>query len=258
MVFTYKGEDVADTLLRFAKEYRVGHIVVGRSTQKSVWRRLRKNRNIVNNLIKNATGLTVIVLDTREEEPPVTRVLVEIPEETVPIAVEPESSALRPTPLLLSQLLSPRRIVIWDGPVQKQGVLQTLTEALVKDSGGGNLEALLSDIREREKQGSTFFNEGVAFPHVRVNGLHTPVIALGLTRQGVSDVSTDKPIEIVFLILSPAESPDIQVQILSLASHAAQNRYLLQSLRSAQSPQEAMRRIFDWEVPNGSNSSKTS
>jgi two-component system sensor histidine kinase KdpD len=28
MVFTYKGEDVADTILRFAKEYRVGHIVI--------------------------------------------------------------------------------------------------------------------------------------------------------------------------------------------------------------------------------------
>ena len=29
MVFTYKGEDIADTILRFAKEYRVGHIVIG-------------------------------------------------------------------------------------------------------------------------------------------------------------------------------------------------------------------------------------
>jgi two-component system, OmpR family, sensor histidine kinase KdpD len=137
-------------------------------------------------------------------------------------------------------------------------VLRTLTEALVKDSGVSNLEALLSNILEREEQGSTFFNEGVAFPHVRLNGLNTPVVALGLTRQGVSDVSTERPIEIVFLILSPAETPEIQVQILGLASHAAQNRHLLQSLRSAQSPQEAMRRICDWEVAHDSKSSKTS
>jgi len=228
--------------------------VVGRSTPRPVWKRFRKNRNIVNNLIKNSSGVTLIVLDTREEEPSVTRYPAEIPEETVPIATAPEPAALRPTQLILSQLLSPRRILIWDHPVQKELVLRTLTEALVKDSGVSNLEALLSNILEREEQGSTFFNEGVAFPHVRVNGLNTPVIALGLTRQGVSDVSTDKPIEIIFLILSPAESPDIQVQILSLASHAAQNRYFLQSLRSAQSPQEAMRRICDWEAPNGSKS----
>jgi two-component system sensor histidine kinase KdpD len=258
MVFTYKGEDIADTLLRFAKEYRVGHIVVGRSTPKPVWKRFRKNQNIVNNLIKNASGVTLIVLDTREEEPSVTKYPAEVPEETVPIATEPEPAAPRPTRLILSQLLSPRRILIWDYPVQKELVLRTLAEALVRDSGVGNLEALLSDILKREEQGSTFFNEGVAFPHVRVNGLNTPVIALGMTRQGVSNVSTDKPIEIVFLILSPAETPEIQVQILSLASHAAQNRHLFQSLRSAQSPQEAMRRICDWEVAHDSKSSKTS
>jgi mannitol/fructose-specific phosphotransferase system IIA component (Ntr-type) len=176
----------------------------------------------------------------------------------VPIATEPEPAALRPTRLILSQLLSSRRILIWDHPVQKESVLRTLTEALVKDSGVSDLEALLSDILKREEQGSTFFNEGVAFPHVRVNGLSSPVIALGMTRQGVSNVSTEKPIEIVFLMLSPAEPPEIQVQILSLASHAAQNRYLLQSLRSAQSPQEAMKRICDWEARHDSKSSKTS
>src|SRR5512139_205444 len=37
MVFTYKGEGIADTLLRFAREYRVGHIVLGRSRPKSFW-----------------------------------------------------------------------------------------------------------------------------------------------------------------------------------------------------------------------------
>jgi two-component system sensor histidine kinase KdpD len=258
MVFTYKGEDVADTLLRFAKEYRVGHIVIGKSTPKPMWKRFWKNQNIVNDLIKNASGVTVIVLDTHEEEPSATRYPIEKPKKRVPITTGPEPATFPPTRLELSQLLSAQRILIWDHPVLKEMVLRTLTEALAKDSGVGNLETLLSKILEREEQGSTFFNEGVAFPHVRVNGLNTPVIALGLTRQGVSDVSTDKPIEIVFLIISPAEAPEIQGQILGLASHAAQNRHLFQSLRSARSPQEAMRRICDWEAPNDPKKSKIS
>ncbi len=29
-VFPYKGEDVAETILHFAREYRVGHIVIGK------------------------------------------------------------------------------------------------------------------------------------------------------------------------------------------------------------------------------------
>jgi mannitol/fructose-specific phosphotransferase system IIA component (Ntr-type) len=98
----------------------------------------------------------------------------------------------------------------------------------------------------------------VAFPHARIDALLTPVVALGLTRQGVLDVSTEKPIEFVFLILSPAQSPDAQVQVLGLASRAAQNRHFLQGLRSAQTPQEAMRVICDWEVLNDSNPSEMS
>jgi two-component system sensor histidine kinase KdpD len=86
----------------------------------------------------------------------------------------------------------------------------------------------------------------------------TPVVAIGLTKLGVSDVSTEKPIDLVFLILSPAQTPDTQVQILGLASRAAQNRRLLQSLRSVQTPREAMKVILDWEAPNEFSPSKLS
>jgi len=112
---------------------------------------------------------------------------------------------------------------------------------------------LLNAILEREEQGSTFFNEGAAFPHVRVNGLTNSIVSLGLTRQGVSDEPTEKPVELVFLILSSGENPDEQIKILALASHAAQSRHLLQSLRSARTSEEAMKAIRDWEVPNDSN-----
>ena len=62
-------------------------------------------------------------------------------------------------------------------------------------------------------------------------------------------MATDKPIEIVFLILSPAEAPDTQVKLLGLASRAAQNRHLMQALRSVRSPEDALKIIKDWERP---------
>ena len=258
MVFTYKGEDIADTLLRFAKEYRVGHIVIGRPTPKPFWKRFGKNKNIVKNLIKNAKGVTLIVLDTREEEPLVTGPPLEVSEERAPTITPSQTAAQPPDRLMLSQLVASRRIVIWDQPVRKETVLRTLAEAIGKDDGIADPEALFESIMKREEQGSTFFNEGVAFPHVRSDGLVTSVVAIGLTKLGVSDVSTEKPIELVFLILSPARTPDTQVQILGLASRAAQNRHLLQSLRSVQTPQEAMKVIFDWEASNEFSPSKLS
>jgi mannitol/fructose-specific phosphotransferase system IIA component (Ntr-type) len=122
-------------------------------------------------------------------------------------------------------------------------------EAAVKSDRVGDPESLLKEVLKREEQGSTFFNEGVAFPHARIDGLTAPIVALGLTGKGVSDVLTEKPIEIVFLILSPAQTPDIQVKVLGLTSRAAQNRQLLQGLASAQTPDEVLSAIRDWETP---------
>jgi mannitol/fructose-specific phosphotransferase system IIA component (Ntr-type) len=101
---------------------------------------------------------------------------------------------------------------------------------------------------EREEQGSTFFNEGVAFPHARIEGLKRSCVAIGLTHGGLSDVATEKPIESVFLIFSPADIPDEQIQILGLVSKAALDRQLMDTLRSARTPGEVYQAIRAWEI----------
>ena len=65
-VFTYKGDDIADTILRFAREYRVGHIVLGRPGHTPFWKRLLGKTNIVERLIEEARGITLVILDTRK------------------------------------------------------------------------------------------------------------------------------------------------------------------------------------------------
>ena len=254
IVFTYKGEDVVRTLLQFAKEYRVGHIVIGSPTPRSLWERLRGKTGIVDRLIHEAKGVTVTVLDTSEEERLQVQATAE--RERTPTTISRFSGTA--DRLHLSQLLSSERIVIWNEPIRKEAVLRRLVETIGQRDGDRDPAKLLNAILEREEKGSTFFNEGAAFPHVRVNGLTNSVVSLGLTRQGVSDEPTEKSVELVFLILSPAENPNEQIKILALASHAAQNRHLLQSLRSAQTSEEAMRTIRDWEVSNDSNKSKIS
>lgn len=245
MVFTYKGEDVADTILRFAKEYRVGHIVIGKPSLKPFWKRFGKNKNIVDDLIKNAQGVTVAILDTSEEEPFVAISRTSVREVRQPIMATPPNTPR----LALGTLLSSKRIVIWDESVQKETVLRMLAGVVGTDDGIPHPETLFSDIMKREEQGSTFFNEGVAFPHVRVSDLASPIVALGITREGVSGVATEKPVELVFLIISPVEVPEVQVQVLGLVSRAAQNRHLFQSLKSAKKPEEALEAIRVWEMP---------
>jgi two-component system, OmpR family, sensor histidine kinase KdpD len=249
MVFTYKGEDVADTILRFAAEYRVGHIVVGKTGIKPFWKPLGRKMAVVDNLIKNANGITIIVLDACEERPVTGALQPEIADEEMTGQPTGGSGVPPAERQVLSQWLSPRRVVIWDTAIGRETVLRILASTIWREAGIRDPEGLFEAIMKREAQGSTFLNEGVAFPHVRIAGLAAPIIALGLTKGGVADVAAEKPIEIVFLILSPDQAPEMQVKLLGLASRAAQNRYLIQALRSVRTPDEAVRAIRDWEAP---------
>ena len=121
MVFTYKGEDIADTILRFGREYRVGTIVVGSPTPLPAWKRWMGERSTVDRLVHDARGMTVVVLDTREEAAALLRSTPERGESEAPPARAPEGTV---PPVLkqpvLSDLISPRGIVIWNQPVGRR------------------------------------------------------------------------------------------------------------------------------------------
>jgi two-component system sensor histidine kinase KdpD len=68
LVFPYKGEDIVETILHFAREYRVGHIVVGRPGPVPAWKRWVGGKTLVERLILKARGLTVVVVDPTTDE----------------------------------------------------------------------------------------------------------------------------------------------------------------------------------------------
>ena len=243
IVFTYKGEDIVDTILQFAKEYQVGHIVIGSPTPRSLWERFRGKTGIVGRLIHKARGVVITVLDTRAEG--LARVQPSMKEETAP-GPSPPISGIKGR-LGFSELLSSERIVIWNEPVTKDILLRRLVEKAGQRESVWDSTRFLNAILEREQQSSTFFNEGVAFPHARIDGLTKSIVGLGLMRKGISDEPTEKPIEIVFLILSPAKAPDEQIKILALASRAAQSPRLRQRLQSCRTSEEVMAAFRNWD-----------
>lgn len=244
MVFTYKGEDVADTLMRFAREYRVGHIVIGASSPLPWWQKLLGKKSVGEQLIRNARGITIVILDTGTGQLSLQKTAAEAGERAGAAEPPAVSSAQPPA---LSTYLSAQRIVIWKDPAFKEEVIRKLVDVLCRDCTELDRAALYHAVWQREQESSTFFNEGVAFPHARIEELDAPAVALGLTGQGVVDVATEKPILGVFLIISPAKKPDEQIQVLALASRAAQSRHLLQSLNAAADAGEVLTIIRDWE-----------
>ena len=197
IVFTFKGEDIVKTVLQFAREYRVGHIVIGTPAKYSLWKRLRGSQSIAEQLIHEARGISIVVLDTRQPELPEALPLEEqiIQEETAPHEIDKATNLQS-----LTRFMDPHSIVIWKEPVKKDDVLRSLVEAAWCNKDIDQRSKALEAVMEREEKGSTFFNEGVAFPHARIDGLEHSCLSIGITHGGIPDVTTDKPIELVFLI----------------------------------------------------------
>ncbi|MCX5891707.1 MAG: histidine kinase [Deltaproteobacteria bacterium] len=63
-VFPYKGEDIVETILRFAREYRVGHIVIGKPGPLPFFQRWLGRKTIAERLILQAQGVHIVVVDT--------------------------------------------------------------------------------------------------------------------------------------------------------------------------------------------------
>src|SRR5512135_2129558 len=238
MVFTYMGEDIADTILRLAREYRVGTIVVGSPSPLPAWKRWMGERSTVDRLVHDARGVSVVVLGTREQGTPPRSAPAREESEASPARTGDGTAPSASRQPVLSDLILPQGIVIWNQPVRKEIALRTLVDAAVGGRGIGDPAAILGLVLKREEEGSTFFNEGVAFPHARVDALEHPVVAMGVTRQGVEDLSLDKPVEYIFLVLTPAESPDMQVRVLGILARASRNRHLLLKIQSCRTPEE--------------------
>ena len=63
-VFPYKGEDIVETILRFAREYRVGHIIIGKPGPLPFWQRWLGRKTLAERLILQAQGVHIVVVDT--------------------------------------------------------------------------------------------------------------------------------------------------------------------------------------------------
>jgi two-component system sensor histidine kinase KdpD len=235
-VFTFKGQDVADTILRFAREYRVGQVVIGKPHKIPWWRRLFFHEiSVAEQLIFRAQGVTIIVIDANAEEQ-LASDLPAAPTSDIPAQAPGRVIASSPQ---LGQMLTDAHVRVWNDPVSREQLFTQLVEAAVEKNPQIDSKLVMSKLAERESQGSTFLNEGVALPHARIDGLAEPVIALGLTHAGVLDAPVEKPIEAVFLMLLPSNGATKHLQLLAAAGRMLQNRELRKQLRTAQTPAQA-------------------
>lgn len=203
-VVTLQGDDVAATLLAFAEQYGVGHIVVGRPRRLSWWRRLLHS-SVAENLVRSAQGVSIEVCD---------------------VDVRPRNSSEPEIDVFgeLGDLLTADRIRTWDDPVTRDELFAGLVNLCLPGEDELRRWEILDLVQEREKKGSTFLAEGVALPHARVQGLAAPIAALGITRAGVLDDPMGATTEVVLLLLAPLNDPSGHLRRMAAAARVLRDR----------------------------------
>jgi two-component system sensor histidine kinase KdpD len=233
IVFTYKGEDLASTIIRFAREYHIGHIIIGSPSRFSFFNKIRFKKTLSERLIQEAGGIHIVVVDTHAKHSP--------PAGSVPGITAKNASKK----IGLSDFLEGDHVLIWKDTALKEEVLRNLARTSYRADEDDKV--LFTRLLQREKESSTFFNEGVAFPHLRLEDDSLPKIALGIIPQGIADVSTVEPIRLVFLIVTSLRQSDVQAKLLAAASKIAGNKRMVDTLLAAENPDKVIREINRWE-----------
>lgn len=116
--------------------------------------------------------------------------------------------------LSLSEFLTADRIVMLDGPANREAVIDAAARLLA--DAPGSVAAVSDSLRQRERMGSTAIGHGVAIPHGRSNALNDTRAAFLRLRPGVDfEASDGEPVDLVFAMSVPEHFTQRHLQLLS-------------------------------------------
>lgn len=99
---------------------------------------------------------------------------------------------------------------------------------------GVDSTAVLAGLNEREQLGSTGFGHGVAIPHAKIDGLDEIYGLFARLADPVEYKAIDaKPVDLVFLLLSPPNAGAEHLKALAATSRVTRDAATLERLRGA-------------------------
>jgi len=103
---------------------------------------------------------------------------------------------------------------------RKWDALDELSELIVKRGKLKSKEALMNALRRREELMSTGIGWGIAVPHVRLESVKTPIMALGVSNNGLKDYESldGLPVHYVIMIAAGKFQHSEYIKLLSMVS----------------------------------------
>jgi len=139
----------------------------------------------------------------------------------------------------VENLLDPRRVYHRLPGGSREELLEELAARLAADGAVADPGELTARLIDRERLGCTGLGGGVAIPHCKLRHLAGVVVAVASTAVPVDFGAADGvPIDLVFLVASPADAPAAHLQALARVSRLLRTPGVVDGLRAARSADE--------------------
>jgi mannitol/fructose-specific phosphotransferase system IIA component (Ntr-type)/CBS domain-containing protein len=140
--------------------------------------------------------------------------------------------------ILLTDRIAEGNILCNVEAMQQTQIIERLVDLLARHIGGFDRDNALKEIIARETLSPTTIAPGLALPHARLEGLSTPLIALGISPEGFQFGEDEEPVHIVVLLLASKSDPGAYLRLLSAVSKTLCDESLRQRLTCCSSPAE--------------------
>ncbi|TFH03877.1 MAG: PTS sugar transporter subunit IIA [Spirochaetales bacterium] len=125
--------------------------------------------------------------------------------------------------------------------VAKTDVIAELLDVLVAAGKITNRERALDALLQRESQGSTGLESGIAVPHAKSDAVQTLTVAIGTAPGGIEFEAMDgKPSHLFFLMLAPPDQSGPHIEALAEIARLARSPAFLKALANAESAKDIM------------------
>ncbi|MEE9404125.1 MAG: cation:proton antiporter [Algisphaera sp.] len=139
----------------------------------------------------------------------------------------------------LNDLLSDKHIVTDARSGSIREVLSDLCRRASQVTNITDTKTIFTAVWSREQLMHTALPHGLAVPHARLDGLDKPHVFIAQCREGVDFDAIDGELSrLIFMILTPTDQPDTQIEMLALIAKTYDNANVRQRCLQANSPAE--------------------
>lgn len=142
------------------------------------------------------------------------------------------------SPITINEILDPAHVILLETD-SKDTALLTMLERL-SDTGAIKDKASIAEgIFQREKLMSTGIGLGIGIPHVRMDGISSLLMAVGLSTEDITDYESldSQPVRLIFMILAGKDQHTLHIKTMAAISRRIKSPVLREMIVQARRPE---------------------